>query len=312
MYSFVCDYSGSIQSWILAQPRRSAVTDLCEEMAGIKLSEVSNDVEAESNESLVQNIIKTIQDMTNPFDQHEELLSLSSGYVVSNVTQKELLQAYNLGVSASEKFITEQLTSNSVKFDLPLPLLKLKTFLQKIANKKGKEVSKVKLLKRDIALFSRLCVVSQARHIEFEKVFCYSLSELPLSLTCSDGSMAKTVKSQLLHTLEIDIPDSQVRVKHLAAPALIFDTMAIAQALPKSSLPGTFKALAEFTLNKLKQKARQYKATRVDFVWDRYLSVSIKNVERGNRAQSRRSQRIKVSYPEQKLPTQWTKYLGIS
>lgn len=283
-------------------------------MAGIKVSASSNhQTEAKQNEKLVQSIIETVSDMTNPFDANDELQSLSSGHVASEEVRLDLIQAHEIGLQASKVFIAQRITSSAVNFHAPSKLLKLKTFTQrKKATSQSKTSSKLQAVKRDLVLFSRLLVVSQVRQVDFRELFCYSLCDIPLALSSADGTMAKTTKSKLLHILEEATEHPTVQVAELSDTAMIFDAMAVINSLRRTSLPPTFRSLALFIFNKIKQRSRQFKATRIDFVCDRYMVNSIKTAERDTRAESRGTQRIKISYPDQKLPTQWTKYLGNS
>ena len=308
----LCFFPGSIQRWIYAQPLRSAVTDICEDMAGLKLSsEDSCQSKGRQNEHLVQSVMEVIQEMTNPFKDTDDLQSLSTGKVTSAEAKYDLLHAYDKGYQASLSFIADRITDKTVDFYAPVGLLKLKTFAEKNSNSKSSKVSKqLKQTNRDLALFSRLLVVSQVRHVDLEIVLGYSLSDVPLSLSSSDGTIAKTAKSKLLHILENEA-DNTILSINLSETAVIFDAMAIIQALPKSELPQSFKLLAEMVLKKVKQRARYHKATRVDFVCDRYILPSIKSAERESRAQNG-TQRIKIAYPDQKLPNQWSKFLSNS
>lgn len=85
--------------------------------------------------------------------------------------------------------------------------------------------------------------------------------------------------------------------------------MAVIQALK-----GKWKTFAElcdtifFSILKL---ARQWKATRIDFVADRYTAVSIKNPERTRRTGNVGVQKVHVFNKEQNVPKQWKKFLTL-
>ena len=75
-YDIFYVFPGSIQRRIYAQPLRSAVTDICEDMAGLKLSsEDSCQSKGCQNEHLVRLVLEVIQEMTDPFKDTYDLQS---------------------------------------------------------------------------------------------------------------------------------------------------------------------------------------------------------------------------------------------
>lgn len=102
----------------------------------------------------------------------------------------------------------------------------------------------------------------------------HELGPLPWSLVSFDGSLAKTNKAALPKLLE----DGVDSLQHLPAQtsAVIMDAMVILQTLSK--IPDRFSDLAERVFNRILLQAGE--ATRVDFVRDQYLEISIKNIKR--------------------------------
>ena len=80
-------------------------------------------------------------------------------------------------------------------------------------------------------------------------------------------------------------------------------------------MKGTWKKFVEFAdstftyLVKLARYTRQLKASRLDFVADRYPEISIKNAERARRA-AQRVQTVHVFNNDESIPKQWEKYLS--
>ena len=62
----------------------------------------------------------------------------------------------------------------------------------------------------------------------------------------------------------------------------MLDAIALLQAM--KDVPQTFGDLAEKILEMIVNCARASQATRIDFISDRYPTVSIKNLERSRRA----------------------------
>ena len=159
---------------------------------------------------------------------------------------------------------------------------KLGTFLSKKINVKSNK-GKVIAVKSSRNLFARLLVLSRTRKIDLKELFHYRLSEYPLSLATVSGSLVKTAKAKMLEILEPLAENPVVDLENLGEQnALVVDAMAVLQVMK-----GKWKTFGEFadsTFTYLVGLARQYKATRLDFVADRYPEISIKSAERERRA----------------------------
>lgn len=73
----------------------------------------------------------------------------------------------------------------------------------------------------------------------------------------------------------------------------------------------TFGELCDAIFNNVLKLAQQWKATRVDFVADRYLPISIKQSERSRRSENTGIQKLRVFNKDQNVPKQWKKFLGL-
>ena len=67
--------------------------------------------------------------------------------------------------------------------------------------------------------------------------------------------------------------------------------------------------LAISLLTRIIRLARQHHSNEIHFVTDRYPEISIKNAERGKRAETG-SERISIYRRGQPVPKQWRKYLA--
>ena len=150
-------------------------------------------------------------------------------------------------------------------------------------------------------------MVGKDRNIDLKNLLTYPLSPVPLSLSLLDGSFCKTNKAAIMPILEADVP---VVESSLPQSALIVDAMALICSFSRSSLPSTFGEFAQLLLTTLQRMASKHGVTRVDFVADRYFDKSIKTVERQRRAPA--EVELLVNRREQRLPKQWTKFLGNS
>ena len=84
--------------------------------------------------------------------------------------------------------------------------------------------------------------------------------------------------------------------------------MSLIQSEPATTLPDRFGAFAKAIFNSVTKLSKQYNASRVDLVGDRYDAVSIKNPERARRHDS--TQEYAINNGEQKLPLKWDLYLS--
>ena len=86
--------------------------------------------------------------------------------------------------------------------------------------------------------------------------------------------------------------------------------MALLQSLSAANLPRTFSELATLILTMITKKLQEPRG-RADFIIDQYPEISIKNIERDQRATRSGSVRINISGGAQKCPQQWSKFLSI-
>ena len=259
------------------------------------------------HEKDVQSIKCTLESMVNPFEPgREEIVHLTSGLVATQEVKSDLLSAKEAGEKQLQTFIQEKLLVPEPDIFSKLPMLKLKTFTSmakkvKVTSKNGTEAT----LKNNRNLFARMLLLAQSININMKDVLSYSLGPFPLSISTEQGSLRKTPKSKLLNWIE-NFTNSQ-SVEHIPeGGALILDAMAIVQAISKP--PTTFGELAEQILETAIKICVYHKCSRVDFVVDTYPDVSIKDIEHSVRA-SDRATVVTIYGAEQKVPTQWKKFL---
>lgn len=293
----------------MSQPYKAALAELCEEMAGVRNSDVLvRTADDARNEDDVQAVINTISSMVNPFVEEEQLISITSGAVATPEASADLATAHNQGSEQYKAFIKERLIDRTVDVFAPIPRTTLQDFTAKPPTNRMK--AKATSAAQDRALFSRLLIASQSRSIDLKEILCYSLSLQPPALSTTDGSLTKCAKSQLLLELEILTKKPIVDITQTGKLAIMIDSMALIQSLSmKNPTLNTFAELADRIWQRILSIASQHGATRVDFVADDYRQMSIKDVERVRRSKSG-VQRIRIGQSTQKLPKQWKKFLG--
>ena len=235
------------------------------------------------HEKSVGDVMATICSMTNPFNADQaELVGLSSGVEVESKVADNILQAEQLGEHQFSEFCQNNLFSDKPDLFTKIKQNKLKTFSSKhltVKNSEGRQL----VVKTSRDLFARLLIMSKSREIDLKELLSYNLSDYPLSLATAVGDLVKTAKSKLFEILEGTVIDPTVDAENVGDHnALIVDAMAVLQAMK-----GKWKTFGEFAdtiFAYLVKLARQWKATRLDFVADRYPEISIKNAERTKRA----------------------------
>ncbi|KAJ8030514.1 hypothetical protein HOLleu_26961 [Holothuria leucospilota] len=301
---------GAVQRWILSQPERSAIARQCEVMCGIdehkrKPKELDHTRIQRDNEAIAS-IMSTVTSMINPFDHFtEQMVCLSSGAVASDAVKADMMNALEEGEADSVAYMKNRLIANKVDMFSPIKQKKLKTFTENYNN--IKKFSKDVVIKQHRKFFARLLIVSQKRRVNLREVFSYSLGSISFPLASASGSLAKTNKAALLHAIEENAVNCVVSEVPSNA-AMVVDGMAHVQSM--QVIPDTFGELAEAVLSQICGLAVTNKCSRVDFVTDRYDSVSIKNFERSRRAQSG-SQMFKIYSGDQKTPRQFKKFLSL-
>ena len=261
----------------------------------------------------VHNIISTISNMTNPFDNDPEvgagdLVHLSSG-VIASPELTDLITAHKKGDDEFIAFSRECL-QGEVDLNETLKKQKLKKFSDASKPKtvvlKGNTVN----VKSDRELLARLVVIDRVRNIDHRHMLSYCFGQFPLSVATCEGCLIKTNKAKLLHVLEAG-PDVSPVVEIPRGSVWIIDGMAMLQQMSPKNMPQNMCQLAEKILKQLVYLASINGSTAIHFVTDRYPEVSIKNAERKHRAESG-SKKINISKPDQPIPKQWKKYLAHS
>ena len=307
---------GASSRWIKAHHERASITRQCEEMAGReKKGAIRKDLTPSrkiKDKSDVQNIISTVLNMKNPFENDPEtdpgdLVHLSSGVVAPQDVCSDLLTAHKKGDDAFIAFSKERLLGE-IDLNETLKKFQLKTFTH--ASKRKRVVLKGKSVKvqSDRELLGRLVVIGKVHDIDHRKILSYCSGQFPLSLAKNEGCLVKTNKAKLLHALE-DGPDTSLCVEIPSRSVWIIDGMAMLQQMSPKNMPHTMGQLADKVLKQLVCLACSNESTVIHFVTDRYPEVSIKNAERQHRAASG-SQKIHISKPDQLIPKQWKKYLA--
>ncbi len=225
----------------------------------------------------VKAIIDTLENgWVNPMSTNEsDIICLSTGRLAPQEIIQDLLNAHTIGEAAYQKFKKERLESpqTTTKFYERMSKLKLKTFSDMKNRMSAKACGKEVILHADRNLFGRMILAAQSRTLDIKEVLSHPLGPIPWSLATPDGSLRKTSKASLAHTLVHNVPVAEV----IPAPsACIIDGMSLLHKMKADHK--SFGHLSEQIMALALQESAQ--CERLDIVFDVYSQSSIKNVER--------------------------------
>ena len=283
--------SGAVQCWLITAHEHAAITHCCQEMAGLKSgSELTLHKELQStrlqrDKQDVRSVMEMIESWVDPFNESTDcLVNLSSGIRASVDIESDMLNAHSKGSDALQQFVEDRLKTGKTSFHDPLPAMRLKTFCDTAGKKNVTCQGRNVVLWADRNLFARLTVLAQNHQMDMREVLKRSLGPLPWVLAAADGSLAKTSKAKLLHLMEGSAPSSDTMpLFSSTSAAWLYDGLALLQSLSAANLPRTFSELATLILTMITKKLQEPRG-RADFIIDQYPEISIKNIERDQRA----------------------------
>jgi len=124
-------------------------------------------------------------------------------------------------------------------------------------------------------MFCHLLIAKDAgRDVNIDCLLESELSEKPLSLTTSDGTLRKANKSQLIEIFAHGVIQKDLPVTPDVNTCTIIDGMALVQALGKPAGLRTFGELADSFIDTVKSHGNL--SDRIDVLFDRYEERSIK------------------------------------
>ncbi|XP_066920827.1 uncharacterized protein [Clytia hemisphaerica] len=170
----------------------------------------------------------------------------SRGELNGEVVAEKMLSAKGIGKELMVTFNKQRLEEGRTLsiFDR-MKKQKLPTFSNIPLSKAAKHKARLVAIESTKELFAKIAIIAQTRVVDLEQLLSFPLIELPLSLSEPDGTLKKTAKSKLLHTVEGDtVPVEMLQKDH----AFIVD------------------------------------ASRLDVVFDVYFDTSIKDIERQRRS----------------------------
>ena len=285
----------------------SVITHLMEEMGLTRKDDVTQELKKsriKRNNEDIDKLLMAISSSMNPFTidpfNIESLFNIETGKATSKETCDFMLNITTEGVKQQNSFINKCVSDTNL-FNASITRNKLRTFALEGAKVKRKS-SKGKLeeVKMEKNLFGKLLCLALQQKIDLKEILCYPLTPLPVSLCHFDGTLRSTPKSQLMKYLKIQIVSSSPTSIDL----YIVDGNFYLHLL--KDLPCTFGKISQTIFYGL---CNISVSQRIDVVFDRYVTPSIKDYERETRADGETNRPYVISGPDQKRPHDFLKAL---
>ena len=247
-------------------------------------------------------LIDTITEFGNPFlDDCPELLILNSRDCADYSVITTIRSIDAIATAQYQKYCNGVIVTRNKSIHDTFKKNSLSLFKTRKCKKKSKTSQQLTVQRSNAALFGRLYIANQQHAGDQLGFFSHENQMFPPSL--SDFSKIRfSQKSLLLSNLD----SSGMRNPSEFCQCKILDGAVVVHFLSTDSVK-TFAEYADkvfipFLLQQLQQ------ACRVDCVWDRYLSHSIKEATREHRGHGTRT---KVSQ-QTKIPKKWSDFLKVS
>ena len=262
----------------------------------------------------VSSIVEEEQDTIVGTKEGPTLVSLATNDLATWEIEECLLQAYTSGKQLVVANTTKRLIEKTVSFYSPLVQNNTKTFGNMYQTKITSSKQNItKSVKADRKLIQRLLNASMAgRDINMEDILKYELSNYPLSLVKTNGMLNSANKADMLKLLTKDL-EVQIRreiPQTKGKTCVLIDGHALIQALGKPHGCQTFNDYGNVFFASV---TKYFKSTvsRIDLVFDRYQSDSIKNITRNKRVKKKKPIRKIIHHGDIRLPQVWDQFLSL-
>lgn len=185
----------------------------------------------------------------------------------TDAIKTSLFCARQEGMMQVEKFVSERLENQCVKYYAPVKLNNAPTFRNLYKAERSKTENVQKKNKKDRSIFQRLIAAYESgRIVHLKEILKYELHGLPLALTNIDGSLRTGNKAELSNILLENVEYTK-ELKPDNNSHLIVDAQAFLMSMGKPPNARTFSDFAGAVKNRIKIMSVGYQ--RIDFVFDR-------------------------------------------
>ena len=229
----------------------------------------------------VKALTGVIEEMGNLFcDDSKYLLVIDSRDLTDSAVINTLRQIEKLRQEQYDTYVNERLVDQTKPITDPIKRNNLPLFSRPRVREKPRTQLQVSSLKNDCSLLSRLFIASQTRDGDLHEFFAHENQACPPALS-NMGKMRLWTKSDLVGYLENLLPPQANAAASPPVEVKILDGAAIVNMLA----PGNANTLSEYASQIfLPYITSQLEHTsRVDIVWDEYLTGSLKGGTRNRR-----------------------------
>ena len=203
-------------------------------------------------------------------------------------------------------FVEKRANTDKIDFFSPIEKPKLLTFASMNKLLVSKQKQDVQAVRIDREIFEKLLVIGQSHEIPIQELMKYKLASVPLTLSCLDGSLRKTVKSAALECLEADTAVPDLPRNFQGKTLHVIDFMMLLHMSCRGSTD--FRTFGDLS-DKLFRKVCQFRYQCIAVGGDNYkVKLSIKGVERTRRG-STQAHEIRNPSRNTPLPKQRWKML---
>ena len=228
----------------------------------------------------VASLEATLSEIGNPFDEGDILFQIMTKNVMADPSIKSVQNAKKIGEAQYQAYVRERLLTCKKSIYEVIPKNKLSLFRNKNAVKFSKEKLKVVSLQQDRKLYASLYVACQSRNGDLADFFAHENHAYPPAIS-EYGKLRKGNKADFLACLERH--ESSDVDEPTGVTAKIIDGAAMVQF----SKPNQVKTFGEYSKEVFRKAVfREFSTNgmqRVDVVFDRYISGSLKSETREGR-----------------------------
>lgn len=298
------EHPAALRRWMVAGPE---ISRMIHEFEGSMSSAEQRDhheqkpgVQSAFSRDVV-NTVSCLEEFGNPFlDESENLMAIHTKDIMGDQVVKTVRNASKIGEEQFRSFFKGRFIDGKPVTDT-LKKNNLPTLSTPIKKAVSKDKAKVKVLKEDCSLFSRLYIACQNRDGNLEDFFTYENQPWPPSLS-ELGQLRGGVKADLLKCLPYTTPQSPAQP---AVDAVILDGAVIVQMLE----PRTARTFDEYSTTVFAPYVLKHLETakRVDLVWDVYQDDSLKKSLREKRGAGQRRKVVDST----RIPRDWKGFLRV-
>ncbi len=219
-------------------------------------------------------LIDAFERMGNPFEDKHDLIVLHSRCIIKDSVADKANKLHDIGKEQYSKFVNSRIKTATESLFAPVKKNKIALFVNSQKPVMSKTKSKILASKNDASLFSRLYIACQIRNSDLDEFFCHENQPYPPALS-DCGGLHFCCKSDLLTCLEVHQPSVQTVPP---VEGIILDGSAVVNMLK----PGKQANFGEYVSSVFMPfiHSQLSKTQRVDVVFDRYETASIKGLTR--------------------------------